>query len=115
MKLNKGTLVTQKFAAYEDEVQALRKLHKCLTSETEARAEYDILNSTYERAKECWLRKVKGAAREVRSFPMFENMKDVLWTVAEFMTDEGERLEFRRDGFTSIEATYSADFELDVR
>lgn len=95
---------TKKFENLEM-TEALRKLEPVLLAETVARIEYELLYQSYAEAKTWALKQLSGIGREVTSFPMYDDMCNILWTVAEFTSDVGELIEFRREGYTRIEVT----------
>lgn len=106
--------LTERFSSPELN-EHLYGLRKFMSDEMQCRVEYEILLVNYQKAKDVCLKRLHGMGQEVRSFPMYDDMCNILWTVAEFTSDKGERLEFRREGYTTIEVTYYAPNDIDKR
>jgi hypothetical protein len=98
-------IITEKFSNLKMR-NMLGEMEYTLSRGTVARVEYDLLYDNYCSAKMWALTRLSTPCIEVRNFPMFDDMDNILWTVAEFRGADGELVEFRRDGYTGIEVTF---------
>lgn len=99
----KGYFLITGYYKDNDATAKLNAIRDLVEPATAVKAEYDIIYSHYHKARAELFAKLPYMVREVLSFPLFEDFKNVLWKIAEYRGENGESVVFTRKATTMID------------